>query len=153
MAAYAQSITAAGMKLLFESTQNVSDKEIIYSMCDILNTEYAAMASAGLEVYTVTTGLQASLEALCRRMSDAVQVEILKSFFTVLTTEFASVQTNDLGYTQTDPSATATYGPFSTFEGLMKSSIDNYSEVLNRIMFHNLIAQIVAEHVLLVAAV
>ena len=122
-------------------------------MCDLLNTEYAKMASDGLAVYTVTPGLQASLEALCRRMSDAVQVEILKSFFTVLTTEFASVKTNGLAYTQTDDRGTATYGPYSTFEGLLKSSLENYSEVLNRTMFHSLIAQIIAEHVLLVAAV
>ena len=148
MAAYAQSITAAGMKLLFESMQNVSDKEIIYHMCDLLNTEYAAMASAGLEVYEVTTDLQFTLEQLCERMSNSVQVEILKHFFEVLVAEFTSVETNDLGYTIT---TSATIG-LVEFKDLLHQAIENYRNVENRIMFHSLIDLIQAEHVLLVAA-
>ena len=150
MGAYAKSITAAAMKLNFESMCNISDKEIFYSIFDTINTEYAAMASAGLAVYTVTSGLQFTLEQKCERMASSVQVEIMKSFFTVLVTEYAKVATDDLGYTQTDD--TATDGPFSTFEGFMKTSVENICEVENRQMLHLLIAQIVAEHVLLVAA-
>ena len=148
MAAYLQSITAAGMKALFESTQNISDKEIIYHMADTLNTEYAKMASDGVGGYTVTTGLQASLEALCRRMSNAVQVEILKSFFLVLTTEFASVVTLGVSYVIT---TSATFA-LVEFADLLRQSVENLCEVRNRIMFHNLITLIQAEHVILAAA-
>lgn len=152
MAAYAQSISAAGMKALFESMQNISDKETFYSICDTLNTEYAKMASDGLAGYTVTAGLQATLEAKLRRMANSVQVEVLKAFFARLITEFDLVETNGLSYTQTDDSATATYGAFATFENYLKLEIQNLCEVENRQMMHLLIAQIIAEHVLLVAA-
>jgi hypothetical protein len=153
MAAYSQSITAAGMKLNFESMQSINDKEIFYSIFDTINTEYARMASLGLGGYSVTTGLQATLEAKLRRMAGSVQVEILKSFFVLLVTEYGLVETNGLGYTQTDDTATAGMGAFATFEGLLKQSLENLCEVENRQMLHLLIAQIIAEHVLLVAAV
>jgi len=148
MAAYSKNITAANMKLVFESMNNINDKEILYSIIDLLNTEYAAMETAGLAGYTVTTGLQASLEATLRRMGSSVQVEILKSFFTLLVTEFGLVETNGLSYTQTSDSL----GAFSTFEAYLKISVENLCEVENRIMFHSLIALLIAEHVLLVAA-
>jgi hypothetical protein len=150
MAGYTQSITAAGMKLNFESMQNVNDKEILYSIIDTLNTEYAKIASQGITVYTVTTGLQATLEAKLRRMASSVQVEILKSFFVVLVAEFDAVAAGDAGYTQTDNSTLG--GAFATFEYMLENSVENLCEVENRIMFHLLIAQIIAEHVLLVAA-
>jgi hypothetical protein len=150
MAAYAKSITAAAMKLNFESMQNVNDKEIFYSIFDTLNTEYAAMETAGLAGYTVTTGLQATLEKKLERMASSVQVEILKAFFKRLITEFTSVATNGLAYTQTDDSSTL--GAFATFEYYLKTEIQNLCEVENRQMMHKLIAQIIAEHVLLVAA-
>jgi hypothetical protein len=150
MAGYSKSITAAGMKLNFESMQNVNDKEILYSILDTLNTEYAKIASQGITVYTVTTGLQATLEAKLRRMAASVQVEILKSFFVVMLTEFDAVAAGDAGYTQTDDSSTL--GAFATFENYLKISVQNLCEVRNREMFHLLIAQIIAEHVLLVAA-
>jgi hypothetical protein len=149
---YAQSISAAGMKLNFESMQNINDKEIFYSIFDIINTEYAAMASAGLGAYTVTTGLQASLEEELLRMGNSVSVEILKSFFLLLVTEYGLVQTNGLSYTQTDDTATAGFGAFATFEGMLHTSVDNFTNVENRRMLHLLIAQIIAEHVILVAA-
>ena len=130
--------------------QNVSDKEIFYSIFDLLNTEYAAMETAGLAGYTVTAGLQATLEQKCERIASSVQVEILKAFFKRLLTEYAKVVTQGLSYTQTD--ATATDGPYATFEGYLKTSVMNICEVENRIMLHLLIAQIIAEHVILVAA-
>ena len=148
MAAYSKSITAAGMKVLFEKMLNISDKEIFYSMCDLLNTEYAAMETAGLAGYTVTTGLQFSLEQLCERMSNSVQVEILKHFFEVLLTEFASVETNGLAYTITTDATVA----LNEFKDLLHQAIENYQNVENRIMLHSLIDQIQAEHVLLAAA-
>jgi hypothetical protein len=150
MAGYSKSISAAGMKLNFESMQNINDKEILYSIIDTLNTEYAKIASQGITVYTVTSGLQASLEAKLRRMAASVQVEILKSFFVVMVAEFDAVAAGDASYTQTDNSATL--GAFATFEYMLKNSVENLCEVENRIMFHLLIAQIIAEHVLLVAA-
>jgi len=150
MAAYAKSVTAAAMKLNFESMQNINDKEIFYSICDTLNTEYAAMETAGLAGYTVTTGLQATLERKLERMASSVQVEILKAFFVRLVAEFSAVETSGLAYTQTDDSSTL--GAFGTFENYLKIEIQNLCEVENRIMLHALIAQIIAEHVLLVAA-
>jgi hypothetical protein len=152
MAAYSQSITAAGMKLNFESMNSINDKEIFYSIFDTINTEYAAMETAGLGAYTVTTGLQATLEAKLRRMADSVRVEVLKSFFVLLVTEYGLVETNGLSYTQTDDTATAGMGAFATFEGLLKQSVENFCDLENRKMLHLLIAQIIAEHVLLVAA-
>ena len=150
MAAYTKSITAAGMKANFESMQNVNDKEIFYSIFDIINTEYAAMETAGLAGYTVTTGLQASLEERLLRMASSVQVEVLKAIFTTLVTEFGLVETNGLAYTQTDD--TSTNGYFAHFENYLKTEVQNICNVENRQMLHLLIAQIRAEHVLLVAA-
>jgi Ni,Fe-hydrogenase I cytochrome b subunit len=149
MAAYSKSITAAGMKLIFESMQNINDKEILYSIIDTLNTEYAKIASQGITVYTVTTGLQATLEAKLRRMANSVQVEILKSFFVIMVAEFTAVAAGNAGYTQTDNSTLG--GAFAIFEYMLKNSIENLCEVENRKMFHLLIAQIIAEHVILVA--
>jgi hypothetical protein len=60
------------------------------------------------------------------------------------------VATNGLAYTQTDDSSTL--GAFATFENYLKTEIQNLCEVENRQMLHLLIAQIIAEHVLLVAA-
>ena len=148
MAAYAQNITAAAMKLNFETMQNINDKEIFYSIFDTLNTEYAAMETAGLAAYTVTTSLQATLEAKCLRMSDALRVEILKSFFVVLVTEFGLVETNGLSYAITTDSTNA----LSEFKDLLWQAVDNFCGSENRIMLSLLIDQIQAEHVLLVAA-
>ena len=148
MAAYAQNITAAAMKLNFETMQNINDKEIFYSIFDLLNTEYAKMASEGLAGYTITTGLQATLEEKCLRMSDSVRVEILKSFFVVLLTEFALVVTNGLSYAITTDSTNA----LSEFKDLLWQAVDNFCGSENRIMLSLLIDQIQAEHVLLVAA-
>jgi hypothetical protein len=43
-------------------------------------------------------------------------------------------------------------GAFATFEGLLKQSLENFCDLENRKMLHLLIAQIIAEHVILVAA-
>ena len=148
MAAYAQNLTAAAMKLNFQSLNNISDKEIFYSIFDTLNTEYAKMASDGLAGYTVTTGLQATLEAKLLRMSDSVQVEVLKSFFVVLLTEYASVVTLGLSYVITTSATKA----LVEFHDLLHQAIANTCNVERKIALHLLIAQIQAEHVLLAAA-
>lgn len=148
MAAYSQNITAAAMKLNFESINNVNDKETFYSIFDTINTEYAAMETAGLASYTVTTGLQATLEEKLLRMTDSVQVEILKSLFVVLLTEFASVETLGLSYVITTSATTA----LIEFINLLQQAIANTCNVERRISLHLLIAQIQAEHVLLAAA-
>lgn len=148
MAAYAQNITAADMKSNFESMQNINDKEIFYSIFDLINTEYAAMATAGLAGYTVTTGLQASFEELCLRMSNSVQVEILKAFFTVLLAEFASVETLGLSYVITTSATTAQI----EFRDLLNQAVQNYPDVENRVSLNFLITLLQAEHVLLAAA-
>jgi hypothetical protein len=148
MAAYAQNITAAAMKLNFESMQNINDKEIFYSIFDTINTEYAAMETAGLGAYSVTTGLQATLEAKCLRMSDALRVEILKSFFVVLLIEYASVETLGLSYVITVSSTVA----LQTFRDHLLQSVENFCSSENRIMLGTFIDQLQAEHVLLAAA-
>ena len=150
MAAYSKSITAAGMKANFTSMINVNDKETFYSIFDLLNTEYQKMEDDGLGGYTVTANLQATLEGRLLRMASSVQVEVLKAIFTTLLTEYAKVVTQGLDYTQTDDSATN--GVFATFENYLKTEVQNICEVENRQMLHLLIAQIIAEHVLLVAA-
>jgi hypothetical protein len=146
--AYAQSITAAAMKLNFESVNNINDKEIFYSIFDTLNTEYAKMASDALASYTVTSGLQASLEAKLLRMGDSVQVEILKSFFVVLLAEYLSVETLGLSYVITTSATKA----LIEFEDLLHQAIANICNVERKIALHLLIAQIQAEHVILAAA-
>jgi hypothetical protein len=148
MAAYSQSITAAGMKLNFESVNNINDKETFYSILDTLNTEYAKMASDTLASYTVTTGLQATLEGKLLRTGDSVQVEILKSFFVVLVREFGLVETNGLSYAITTSSSYA----LMEFKDLLHQAIANICNVERKIALHLLIAQIQAEHVLLAAA-
>ena len=148
MAAYTQNLTAAAMKSNFESMQNINDKEIFYSIFDTIATEYAAMETAGLAGYTLTTGLQATLEAKCLRMSDALRVEILKSFFKVLLVEFASVVTLGLAYTITTSATVA----LQTFRDHLLQSVENFCSSENRIMLGTLIDQLQAEHVLLAAA-
>jgi hypothetical protein len=147
---YVKSITAAEMKINFEKMQNISDKEILYSIFDTINTEYAAMETAGLAGYTVTTGLQATLEQKCERMANSVQVEILKSFFVVLLAEYLSVETLGLSYVQTDNSATD--GAFGIFEAYLRIAVENICEVENRTMLNTFISQIIVEHLILVAA-
>lgn len=149
MAAYAQNLTAATMKLAFESMQNINDKEIFYSIFDTMDTEYARMASLGLAGYTITAGLQATFEEKCRRMSNSLRVEILKAFFKVLLIEFALVVTNGLSYTQTGASATVGH---DTFQHHLTQAIQNYPGSEDRIMLFGLIDLIIAEHVLLVDA-
>jgi hypothetical protein len=148
MAAYAQNLKAPAMKLNFESMNNINDKEIFYSIFDTINTEYAAMATAGLASYTVTSGLQATLEQKCERMSDALRVEILKSFFVVLLIEYASVETLGLSYVITTSATVA----LQTFRDHLLQSVENFCSVENRIMLGILIDQLQAEHVLLAAA-
>ena len=148
MAAYSQNITAADMKILVESMKNINDKEIFYSIFDTINTEYAAMETAGLAGYTVTTGLQATLEAKLRRMGNSVRVEILKSFFVVLLAEFASVETLGLSYVITTSATRA----LIEFADLLNQAICNYPDVENRIALNSLIVLFQAEHALLAEA-
>ena len=148
MAAYAQNLTAAAMKLNFQSMQNINDKEIFYSIFDTISTEYARMESLGLAGYTLTTGLQATLERKCERMSNVLRVEILKSFFVVLLIEYASVVTNGLAYTITTSATVA----LQTFRDHLLQSVENFCSLENKKMLGTLIDQLQAEHVLLAAA-
>jgi hypothetical protein len=81
-------------------------------------------------------------------MSNAVQVEILKSFFVVLLTEFARVVSLGLSYTI----KTSSVAGMTTLVHLLNQSVQNYQDVQNRIALNSLITLIQAEHVLLAAA-
>ena len=102
MAAYAQTTNfLVSIKRVMEIWNNTIDEINIANVMVLLDTEFAAMETAGLAGYTVTSGLQASIDAELNNISNNTMKYIIKNFTTLLLAEFALVETNGLAYTVT----------------------------------------------------
>jgi len=142
MAAYSQ--TTNQIKILkrkFENMQDIHEKETLFEILDLINTEFAAMETAGLASYTVTSGLNASMDARLINMANTIKRRCLEEFNTLFTTECASVVTNGLSYTKT-----------TQIVRNMKWTLQNWPNISERMMMFDLIASIETELDLLVAA-
>jgi len=102
MAAYAQ--TSGFLKSIKDNLRlwnGLNNEIILEKILVLINTEFAAMASAGLAGYTVTTGLEATMEELMGNFSNDLNRQNMKSWIELLLVEFAAVETNGLSYTKT----------------------------------------------------
>jgi hypothetical protein len=142
MAAYAQNITAAILEEAILLMSNTIDRKVFKDLIDLIITEYAAMATAGLAGYTLTTGLQATMLQRLDNLNDNIKVEIMTDVIGIIIVEFTAVQSGGLGYTIT-----------SGFLVSLKLAVQNYCNVIDRISLHEFFADIQAEQVLLAAAV
>lgn len=134
MAAYSQSITLAQLNKIAESWNNVYAKIHCEMLFTILVAEFAAAETAGLGSYTVTSGLQASLESTMFNAPNALRVELMKRWITYLVTEFTSVATDGLSYTVTTDSTTAR----NELLDLLNQSISYLNDVETKIAFHQI---------------
>jgi hypothetical protein len=112
MADYARDITLADISAKMEAWNNVNDKIQLEKLFSLVIDEFDVMvdsqaAANDLGDYTVTTGLQASLEGTLQNVSNALRVEFLKNFITVFVTECDSVETDGLSYALTTNSVNA----------------------------------------------
>ena len=141
MAAYTQNITAVSIEEQLLLISNTIDRKVLKDIVDLIITEFAAMETAGLASYTVTTGLEASMVQRLDNYGDNTKVLMLEDFIGMLLVEFASVETDGLSFTQT-----------SGWQVSMKLNVDNFPNVIDRICLHEVIGLLNAEFVLLVAA-
>jgi hypothetical protein len=148
MAAYDQSITVAALDSNTEAFNDVNDKIQLTGLFTLLVAEFAAAETAGLGSYTVTTGLQASLERTLDNVSNNLRVENFVRWITYLVTEFDSVETLGLSYVVTTSATIA----LQELLDLLNQSIANTpcSEV--RISFHLINALLNTEFGLMAAA-
>jgi hypothetical protein len=141
MAAYTRLITVANLVQDILLMKNTVDKKVFEDLINLYVTEFAAMETAGLASYTVTTGLQATMIARLDNLNDTVWVKIMKNFITTMITEFDSVETSGLSYTKTAGFATN-----------LKKSVQLYCTVIDRIALHLSINSINTEFVRVVSA-
>jgi hypothetical protein len=148
MAAYTQNIALADLSAVTQVWSNVTDKIQIDTLFSILMTEFAAAETAGLASYTVTSGLQDSLEYTLGNFANALRVEFLKDWITVIVTEFELVETNGLSYALTTSSTIA----LEELIDHLNRSIQYLSDSQKKIGFHSINALLRAEFVLVAAA-
>jgi hypothetical protein len=110
--------------------------------------EFASAETDGLAGYTVTSGLQASLEHTLGNFANALRVEFLKDWITVIVTEFGLVETNGLSYALTTSGTVA----LEELINHLNRSIQYLSDSQKKIGFHSINAQLNAEFVLMAAA-
>jgi hypothetical protein len=146
-APYVQDIALADLNAVTQVWNNVNDKIQIEKLFSLIIAEFARAAAAGLAGYTVTAGLQASLEQTLANVSNALRVELLKNWITVIVTEFESVETDGLSYALT----TGTVALEELINHLNRS-VDYLSEVQKKISFFAIDALLNAEFVLVAAA-
>jgi len=132
MAAYTQSIALSDLNSITESWNDINDKIQLEKLFTLLITECAAAETAGLASYTVTSGLQASLEGTLLNVSNTLRVEFLKTWITYIVTEFGLVETDGLSYTVTTDATTAR----NELIDFLNQSISYLSETGRKISFH-----------------
>ena len=152
MATYTKDIVLGDLNAITESFNNVNDKIQLEKLFTLIMTEFTAVqtasAGAGLAAYTVTTGLQASLEGTLQNVSNALKVEFLKTWITYLVAEFTSVATDGTSYAVTISSVTA----LETFLDFLNQSISYLPELEKKKGFHEIDVALNAEFVLVAAA-
>ena len=139
MAAYAQTTNfLVSIKRVMEIWNNTIDEIMIEQIMVLINTEFAAMASAGLAGYTVTTGLEALLLSKLNNMSNNTMRLCMKNFIAKLLVEFAAVETNGLAYTVTADVATEGSDSIGAVTG-MRMSMYNWLNSTHRTGFDQII--------------
>ena len=122
MAAYSQTTNfLVSIKRVMEIWNNTTDEIMVAQIMDLIDTEFAAMETAGLAGYTVTTGLEASMLQKLNNMSNDTKRLAMQKFLEYLLAEFALVQTNGLSYTVTDDSFAAATGAYGAVSGMKHS--------------------------------
>ena len=139
MAAYAQTSNfLVSIKRVMEIWNNTIDEITIEQIMVLINTEFAAMASAGLAGYTVTTGLSATLLGKLNNLSNNTMKLCMQDFLGYLLAEFDLVETNGLGYEVTDTSFVAATGAYGAVDG-MRQSMYNWPNSTHRTGFDQII--------------
>lgn len=136
MAAYAQTTNfLVSIKRVMEIWNNTTDEIIIEQIMQLINTEFAAMASAGLAGYTVTTGLTATMLKKLNNISNNTMRLSMEDFVRQLLVEFALVETNGLAYTVTVDVQGTTYGIVNR----LRQSMYNWPNSTHRTGFDQII--------------
>lgn len=145
MAAYSQTTNfLVSIKRVMEIWNNTIDEIIIAQVMDLINTEFAAMETAGLAGYTVTTGLQATLLQKLNNMSNNTMKLCMQDFVGYLLAEFALVETNGLAYTVTDDVATTGSDSIGAETG-MRMSMYNWPNATHRYAWDQIITILATE--------
>lgn len=134
MAAYSQSITLAQLNAIIEHWNDVNDKKAMERVFSLIITEFAAMETAGLAGYTVTSGLQASMEQALDNVSNCLRREHLRRWITDFVAECTSVQTDGLGYTVTTSATVA----LETLLDILNRDISYMPDSIKKISFHEI---------------
>lgn len=148
MAAYSQSVSNADLNALTTHWNDVHDKKAMERVFALLVTEFAAAETAGLASYTVTSGLQRSLEAALDNVCNILRVEFLRDWITFIVTEFDAVETGGLSYTRTTHATEA----LQEFVDLLNQSISYFPDSTKKISMHAVNALLNTEFGLMAAA-
>lgn len=141
MAAYSKTSALKGnMAKRLETWNSLTYKIIMDKLLTLINTEFAAMETAGLAGYTVTSGLANTMIQELQLLEEC-EVQILEDFIRALVVEFGLVETNGLSYTKT-----------TTFTTLRKRDLENLPNVEHRISLFEILDIIDDELDLLEAA-
>jgi hypothetical protein len=102
MADYTRDITLADILAKMEAWNDVNDKIQMEKLFTLVIAEFAKVDATGnVDNYTLTSGLQALLEGTLLNVSNALRVEFLKNWITVLVTEFIAVVDDGTSYALT----------------------------------------------------
>lgn len=152
MAAYAQTSSfLASIKRVMEIWNNTINEIMIEQIMVLIDTEFAAMETAGLASYTVTAGLEATLLSKLNNMSNNTMRLCMQDFLDYLLAEFALVETNGLSYTTTADVATEGADVIGAVTG-MRQSFYNWPNSLHRTGFDQIIDVLETELAALVTA-
>lgn len=139
MAAYSQTSSfLTSVKRAMEIWNNTINEIMIEQILSLIDTEFAAMETAGLAGYTVTTGLQATLLQKLNNMSNNTMRLCMQDFLDYLLAEFDLVETNGLSYTVTDDVATTGSDSIGAVTG-MRMSMYNWPNNTHRYAWDQII--------------
>lgn len=141
MANYAKTYTSAQMLQPTEVIPDTKIREYIAAIIGLINTEYDAAVS-GQDGYTVTSGLQASMEFYLKNMSNVTRRRMLRDFMTVVVAEFTSAGDGSMfNYTVT-----------SGLKASMQECVKNFDNVIVKNMLFELIDRMFVEFTAMAAA-
>ena len=144
MAAYTQSTTfLTSIKRVMEIWNNTTNETMIEQIMVLIDTEFAAMETAGLDDYEVSPGLEASMLQRLNLMTNTSRL-CMQNFLFFLLIEFAAVETSGLDYTVTDDDLTDGADVTGVVTG-MKRSMELWSNSTHRTGFDQIIAIISTE--------
>ena len=136
---YVQTTTfLTSIRRVMEIWNNTTNETMIEQIMVLIDTEFAAMETAGLAGYTVTTGLEATLLEKLNNMSNNTMRLSMQDFLDYLLAEFALVVANGLTYEVTDDDATEGADIIGAITG-MRQSFYNWPNSLHRTGFDQII--------------